>query len=132
MALVIFILGIPTIDCSAESTKQKSHGVGYQTKWEQIEVGDEEGHIIGISLIKQFYFNETNGEKLPSTSIGLIDMKLKTGEGTGHGYGVTTDKDGDKRIRSWEGKTVGKGHWQGTYTYLMLAISKKKESFKIG
>jgi len=33
------------------------------------------------------------------------------------GYGWTADKDGDKIIRTHEGKPVGKGHWKGTFKY---------------
>jgi hypothetical protein len=49
----------------------KGHGASTIIKWEQIEVGDVEGHVIAISKSKQIYFNEATGEKSASISIGL-------------------------------------------------------------
>ena len=62
---LIMIFGIITIDCAIAGEKYKGHGTSYTVKWEQIEVGDEEGHVIAITESKQFYFNETTGEKHP-------------------------------------------------------------------
>jgi len=115
---IIFVFGITTIDCAIAGEKFKAHGSSYMVKWEQLEVGDEEGHVIAITESQQFYFNETTGDKHPSTSIGTMDMNIKTGQGSGKGYGTSIDKDGDKSFRTWEGKTVGKGHWKGTFTYI--------------
>jgi hypothetical protein len=116
--VIIFVFGITTIDCAIAGEKLKAHGSSYMVKWEQIDVGDEEGHVVAITESKQFYFNETTGEKHPSTSIGTMDINTKTGQGSGKGYGTSTDTDGDKTFRTWEGKTVGKGHWQGTFSYI--------------
>ena len=115
---IFLISSITNTDIVIAGEKFKAHGTSYTVKWEQIEVGDEEGHVVGITESKQFYFNETTGEKHPSTSIGIMDINTKTGQASGSGYGVTIDKDGDKMIRTWEGKVVGKGHWKGTYTYV--------------
>jgi len=46
-------------------------------KWEPIEVGDEERHVIALNESQHFYFNEKTGEKHPSASIGTIDMNFK-------------------------------------------------------
>ncbi len=115
---IFFIFSIANIDIAIAGENYKAHGTSYTVKWEQIEVGDEEGHIIGITESKQFYFNETTGEKHPSTSVGIMDINTKTGQASGSGYGVSIDKDGDKTFRTWEGKAVGKGHWKGTYSYV--------------
>lgn len=96
----------------------KWHGTGINVKWEQIEVGDEEGHVIGISESKEIYINETTGEKGIAVSIGLIDINPKMGQASGHGYGIDFSKDGSKIFRSWEGKAVGKGHWQGVWSVI--------------
>ena len=119
-AVVVFVFGIATIECAVAGERIKAHGASFTVKWEQIEVGDEEGHVIGISESIQIYFNETTGEKSTSTSIGLMDINIKTGQGSGHGYGygVSLLKDGAKRIRTWEGKSVGNGHWKGTWSYI--------------
>jgi hypothetical protein len=119
VAIVItLVFGITTIDCAIAGEKFKAHGSSYMVKWERLEVGDEEGHVIAITESQQFYFNETSGDKHPSTSIGTMDLNTKTGQGSGKGYGVSIDKDGDKTIRTWEGKAVGRGHWQGTFSYI--------------
>ena len=112
---IIFLFGIYTLDCAVAGEKIKSHGASFNVKWEQMEVGDVEGHVIAIYEQKQIYFDEITGEKTPSTTTGFLDLNTKTGEGSGNGYGVTFYKDGDKTFRSWEGKSVGQGHWQGTY-----------------
>ena len=112
---IIFLFGIYTLDCAVAGEKVKSHGASFNVKWEQMEVGDEEGHVIAIYEQKQIYFDEINGEKTPSTTIGFVDLNTKTGEGSGNGYGVSFYKDGDKTFRTWAGKFVGPGHWQGTW-----------------
>ncbi len=117
-AVVMFVFGIATIDCAVAGEKQKykSHGASYTVKWEQIEVGDEEGHVVAVYKSKAIYFNEITGEKTAGTSVNMMDINLKTGQGFVQGYGVTIDKDGDKSFRTHEGKPVGKGHWKGTWT----------------
>ena len=48
--VVVFVFGFIALDfaIAGEKLKIKSHGVGYTTKMQQIEVGDGEGHIIII------------------------------------------------------------------------------------
>ena len=115
-AVVMFVFGIATIDCAVAGEKMKWHGATYTVKWEQIEVGDEEGHVVAVYKSKAIYFNEITGEKTAGTSVNMIDINLKTGQGSVQGYGVSIDKDGDKSFRTHEGKPVGKGHWKGTWT----------------
>ena len=119
MNVILFIFGITMVNYAVAGEKFKGHGASTTVKWEQIEVGDEEGHVIALTQSKQIYFNETTGEKTTSVSIGLMDFNIKKEMGSGHGYGITTTKDGDKRIRTWEGKSVEKGHMKGTYSYIM-------------
>ena len=117
-AVVMFVFGIATIDCAVAGEKQKykSHGASYTVKWEQIEVGDEEGHVVAVTESKQIYFDELTGERWAGQAVSMIDINLKTGQGFVQGYGSVTDKDGDKQFRTHEGKPVGKGHWKGTWT----------------
>jgi len=115
---IIFIFGIYTLDCAVAGEKVKSHGASFNVKWQQLEVGDEEGHVIAIYEQKQIYFDEITGEKTPSTTTGFLDLNTKTGKGTGNGYGVSFYKDGAKMFRSWEAKSVGPGHWQGTWSII--------------
>ena len=42
--------------------KFKAHGASTNVKWEQIEVGDVEGHVIAITESKAVYFNDSTGE----------------------------------------------------------------------
>ena len=126
----LFVFGIAMIDCAAAGEKMKWHGAGFTVKWEQMEVGDEEGHVIAIYEEKQIYFNENTGEKTSSTTIGLLDINIKTGQGSGHGYGVSYLKDGAKTFRTWEGKSVGEGHWKGTYS--LIKGTGKYEGIKGG
>ena len=117
-AVVMFVFGIATIDCAVAGEKLKWHGATYSVKWEQIEVGDKEGHVVAVTESKQIYFNELTGERFAGPSVNMMDINLKTGQGFLQGYGSVTDKDGDKQFRTHEGKPVGKDHWKGTWTYV--------------
>jgi hypothetical protein len=50
--------------------------------------------------------DESTGEKTPQISVGLMDFNLNSGMGSGYGYGISTLKNGDKRISRWESKSV--------------------------
>jgi hypothetical protein len=119
-AVVMFVFGIATIDCAVagEKVKMKAHGATFNVKWEQIEVGDVEGHVIGIYENKEIAFNEITGERTVGRGLGMMDINPKTKLVTIRGYGVNTDKDGDKMVRQYEGKAVGKGHSEGVWTYV--------------
>ncbi len=117
-AVVMLVFGIATIDCAVAAEKVKYHGTSVTTNWQQMEVGDEEGHVLATSEAKQIYINEKTGEKFVSITINNMDINLKTGQGTLKGYGVSTFPNGDKIVRMHEGKPVGKGHWKGTYSYI--------------
>ena len=117
-AVVMLVFGIATIDCAVAAEKVKYHGTSVTTNWQQMEVGDEEGHVLATSEAKQIYINEKTGEKLVSICKNTMDINLKTGQGTLKGYGVSTFPNGDKIVRMHEGKPVGKGHWKGTYSYI--------------
>ncbi len=117
-AIITFIFGITTIDCSMAGEKTKWHGTGVTTNWQQIEVGDEEGHVLAIFEIKQIFINEATGEKIVSVAKNTIDLNPKLRRVVSKGYGVTTDPNGDQLIRKQEGKAIGKGHMQGTWSYV--------------
>jgi len=119
-AVVMFVFGIATIDCAVagEKVKMKAHGSAYNVKWEKIDVGDEAGHMIGIYENKGISFDEITGGRMVDRGMGMMDINPKTGLVTIRGYGVTTDKDGDKTVRKYEGKAVGKGHSEGVWTFV--------------
>ena len=117
-AVVVFVFGVAIIDCAMAGEKIKLHGVSFVTDSKQVEVGDEEGHVLLILEQKQLIINEKTGAKVAVTSKNLVDINLKTGQGTLKGYAVETFPNGDKLIRTHEGKPVGKGHWKGTWSIL--------------
>ena len=53
--VIIAVFGIAMIDGAVANDKMKWHGTGITVKWEQIEVGDEEGHVIAITQSKQIH-----------------------------------------------------------------------------
>jgi len=116
--LVLFVCGMLMIDCAVAGEKMSWHGTSFNTDWKQIEVGDEEGHVLVVYSSKQLYINDKTGEKSVSTVVNNMDINMKTGLGTVSGYGSSVDKDGDKIIRTHEGKPVGKDHWKGTFNYI--------------
>ena len=118
-AVVVIGFGIATIDCAVAGEKQKikSHGAQFTVKSHEIEVGDDEGHVIVIWENKTIYFNEITGEKSTEKAVGFADINPKTGELFSQGYAVETDKDGDKTISTWEGKPVAEGEWKGTWKF---------------
>jgi len=113
----LFVFGIAMIDYAVAGEKVTLHGTSVTTKSHQMEVGDEEGHVIILSESKQVYFNEKTGEKLTRVGQNIIDINMKTGQGNLKGYGAMTSPNGDKRFTITEGTPAGKGHWKGTYTY---------------
>ena len=54
-AIVLFVLGIATIDYAVAGEKMNSHGTSFNTEMKQIEVGDEEGHVMIITKSKTLY-----------------------------------------------------------------------------
>ncbi len=114
---VLFVIGIAMIDGAVAAEKVKYYGTVVTTKWQQMEIGDEDGHVIALNESKQVYFNEKTGEKMTSIAKSTFDFNIKTGQGALKGYGVTNYPNGDKIFRTHEGKPVGKGHWKGTYSY---------------
>ena len=120
VAVIILLFGISTIDyaAAAEKAKCKSEGTFYSVKWEQIEVGDGEGHIIGIYETNGVNYYELTGERLVDRTVGLMDLNSKTGHGFIRGYGVETNSDGDKMFRSFEGKPIGKTQWKGEWNII--------------
>lgn len=117
--VVVFVFGFIALDfaIAGEKLKIKSHGVTYTTKMHQIEVGDVEGHIIIIYEQRSIFANEISGEKFADRSVGFMNMNPnKPEEMYLTGYGVHTDKDGDKANRSFKGKPISKSQWKGVYT----------------
>ena len=118
ISVLLFVLSIGVTDSAMAGEKFTAHGVSFVTNSKQVEVGDEEGHMLLIMEQQQLYINDKTAERTVSTSKNLMDINIKTGQGTLKGYGVETFPNGDKVIRVHEGKPVGKGHWKGTWKVL--------------
>ena len=116
--VVVFVFGLAMIDRAVAGEKIKLHGVSFVTDSKQVEVGDEEGHVLMIFEQKSLMINDKTGEKVVATAKNFMDINLKTGQGTLKGYAVETFPNGDMFIRMHEGKPVGKGHWKGTWSIL--------------
>jgi hypothetical protein len=119
IAVIVFVLGLANLDgaIAGEKRQIKSHGASYTTTVNQIEVGDEEGHIILIFENATVFFDEARGEKFTDRGVGFMDINPnKPAEMYMTGYGVHTNKDGDKMTRSYKGKPVAKDQWKGVFT----------------
>jgi len=123
MASFTFAFGVALVgDALAENVKCRN--VQDTVKWEQINVGDEEGHLIAVGEEKGLVTNLERKPLFDGSSwhlTSLYDINVKTGVGSGQGYGETADKDGDKWYFTWEGKMLkggrfGTGYWGGTWT----------------
>jgi hypothetical protein len=115
---LVMIFGLCAVGfaVAGETVKLKASGTSISTKWHQIEVGDEEGHIIAVLQNTQVWDLEPDRGKATAISQGTMDLHKKTGKGTMQGYSIMTYPSGDKRYASWEGKIAGKGKWEGTFT----------------
>ena len=90
MALIAFAMGILLVGNAVAGEKFKGRTVMYGTKWEQINVGDEDGHVVAVYESKGISTN-LEGKQFfdgwPIRETGVMDINLKTGVGSGHGYG---------------------------------------------
>ncbi len=120
IGLIAFAMGIVLVGDVVAGEKVKVRKVQHLLKWEQINVGDEEGHVVGAAEWKGVTMN-LGGKQFCDGCLdrntGLLDMNRKTGVGSGHGYEDVTDKDGNKYYCTWEGKGVEAGKpWEGVIT----------------
>ena len=117
MALImLLVLGTFNSAMAGEKLKIKASATSINTKWNQIEVGDVEGQVIGLYENTQVWVDDITGERMTGYNRGTMDFNTKTGQGTMFGYSVLTWPNGDKRYAISEGKMVGKGKWEGTFT----------------
>lgn len=114
--VILFVFGFVIIDSAVAGEKIKWQGTSLATETNQIEVGDEEGHALMLVKQKQLYILP-DGTKLVGDSVSTMDINPKMKQFSLTGYGWTVDKDGDKMMRTHEGKPAGKDHWKGTWTY---------------
>ena len=121
IALVTFALGIVLVGNALAGEKIKNRIVAYTLKWEQVEVGDQEGHVVAVTEAKGI--NSTiMGKILPDGMLyrlpGLNDLNLKTGVGSLVSYSEYTDRNGDKIIAKNTGKFLGGGNAEGEWVFV--------------
>jgi hypothetical protein len=120
MALIAFVMGIALVGDVVAGEKFKGRSDLNMLKWEQIKVGDEEGHVVAFYEKKGISTNLEGKQLFDGCLVretGLLDLNLKTGVGSAQGYGDGTDKEGNKCYYTWEGKCVKAGKpWEGVWT----------------
>ena len=102
------------------------------TKWQQIEVGDVEGHVIATFEKKGIDFN-LDGKPLYNGwaryQVGYIDFNAKTGlVESCNGHDVVTDPQGDKIHEAWKSYPGKIGTLKGEVT--MVKGTGKYEGIK--
>jgi len=122
-AMITFAFGMSAVGNAGAGQKFKLSTVYYVVKWEQINVGDEEGHLVAAFEAKGISKNmegKTFGDGWVVRDVDLVDISLKTGLGFGHGYGEVTDRDGDKYYYTWKAKRlrgeIWASYWKGELT----------------
>jgi hypothetical protein len=118
LLMILFFLGIAMIDSAGAGEKVKASATSVRTKWQPIQVNDEEGHVIAVYENTNVYSKNKNGEIPTGVSSGMIDMNVKTGKGTLKGYVVSTYPNGDKLFTRTEGQLIGNGQAEGTFKYV--------------
>jgi hypothetical protein len=121
IALIPLAFGVALIgDAMAE--KYKGRIVGSSVKWSQVEVGDEEGHVIAVGESRGVFSN-LEGRTLPDSMFWRLsctfDLNLKTGLGSYvFKYTELTDRDQDKIYTKVDGNMLGQGRFAGNFTYI--------------
>jgi len=121
IALITFALGVTLVADALAGEKVKGRIVGYTVKWENVQVGDEEGHVIAVledKGIDSGLMGGTLSDGILYRGVTLIDGNLKTWLGSMVAYAEYTDRDGDKYYDQSKGKLVGTGGWEGEWAFI--------------
>jgi len=121
IALITLAFGIAVVGDALAGEKFKVRTVKQKVKWEQIEVGDQEGHIIAVAEAKGISTNMEGkwfADGWVQHYAALYDLNPKVGLLVTRGYEQRTDRDGDKVCYRYEGKQIRKDYWEGTYAIL--------------
>jgi len=115
MALIAFAMGIFLVGDAVAGEKVKGRTVYHTLKWDPINVGDEDGHVVGVWECKGIQTN-MEGKWFNNGWVdierGFSDVNVKTGVGSIFIYGEVTDKDGDKYYYKGEGKDFKSSRWE--------------------
>jgi hypothetical protein len=130
IALITLAFGVALVGDALAGEKVKFRVANYGVKFENVAVGDEEGHIVATYESKGIITNMQGKKFLDGwlfREAGLMDINGKAGTWSAQGYGEFADPDGDKIYVAWEGKKAkqdqpgagtvrlikGTGKWQG-------------------
>jgi hypothetical protein len=119
ITLITLAFGVALVGNALAGEKFKTRGVGYITKWEPVNVGDEEGHVVAVFDAKGIMTNlqgKSFLEGWPWAEQGLVDLNTKTKTLTNQGYDQSADKEGNKIYVVWQGKGEPGGIVRGTMT----------------
>jgi hypothetical protein len=113
IALITLAFAVTLVADVAAGEKMKCRSIKHMTKTEVFNIGVEEGHAIFVFEAKGINTNLLGKplfDGLLEYEVGVLDMNLKTGQGSGHGYAIFSDLAGDKIFMAWEGK-LPSGTW---------------------
>jgi hypothetical protein len=121
VALITLAFGVALVADALAGEKVKGRIAGYNVKWEQVQVGDEEGHVTAIIEDKGISFM-LMGKLLPDGILyrdsTLLDSNLKTWTGSHVTYSEYIDWDGDKYYSKQNGRLAGGGKWEGEWGFV--------------
>jgi hypothetical protein len=119
IALITLAFGVSLVADALAGEKMKGRTVKYTVKWESVDVGDEEGHVVAVYEhrgVQSILEGRKSADGAVLREVGLLDMNMKSLTGSGFGYGDLTDKDGDKYSFTWKGGTTEPKLWEGEFT----------------
>ena len=99
VALITLAFGVALVADALAGEKVKTRVVFHSTKWQQIEIGDVEGHIVAVNEAVGI-ITVLEGDKSTDGAavrlVSLSDINTKTGIGSIRGYNEATSRDGAK------------------------------------
>jgi hypothetical protein len=122
VALIVFAMGILLVGYAVAGEKHQFRIVKHAVKLNPVNLPGEEGHVI-FSTEDQGITTNLGGKAFWHgwlyRSAYWWEANSETDVGSGYGYTVTTDPDGDKIYTRWEGKKdKGDSHSRGTTTII--------------
>jgi hypothetical protein len=118
--LITFAFAMVGISNVVAGVTYKGRAVKYCTKFEQIETGHVEGHIILIYEDRAIHTNLEGKSFMDGwleRECGYGEMNPKTGSGWVRCFGVITDKDGDQIHWTGEGPLKG-AVWEVPWSFV--------------
>jgi len=121
MVIFTFVIGLTLVGDALAGEKGKTRVSFHSTKWQQIEVGDVEGHVLAVNEAVGI-ITVLEGDKSTDGAavrlVSLYDFNTKTGTGTVRGYNEHTSQDGAKGYEEWEGQFVPGARAEGRFAWL--------------